>query len=144
MLPGREGDTHFRRIGWDEALDLTGSALRATPPQESFFYGSGRSSNEAAFLMQAFARAYGTANVHNCSCYCHNASGVALFQMIGSSTSTLTLDDLDQADLALVAGANPASNHPRLIIKLVEIRKRGGIVIAVSYTHLTLPTILRV
>ncbi len=128
----REGDTHFRRMGWDEALDLTGSALRATPPQESFFYGSGRSSNEAAFLMQAFARAYGTANVHNCSCYCHNASGVALFQMIGSSTSTLTLEDLDQADLALVAGANPASNHPRLIIKLVEIRKRGGIVIVVN------------
>jgi molybdopterin-dependent oxidoreductase alpha subunit len=128
----REGDTHFRRVGWEEALDLTAEALRATPPDESFFYGSGRSSNEAAFLMQAFARAYGTANVHNCSCYCHNASGVALARMVGSATSTLTLEDLDLADFALVAGANPASNHPRLIVKLVEIRKRGGFVMVVN------------
>lgn len=128
----REGDTHFRRIGWDEALDRVAADLRAAPREATFFYGSGRSSNEAAFLMQTLARAYGTANIHNCSYYCHQASGVALSRMLGTGTSTLVLDDLDKADLAIVAGANPASNHPRLIVKLVEIRERGGTVIVIN------------
>ena len=128
----REGDTHFRRIGWDEALDRVAADLRAAPQEATFFYGSGRSSNEAAFLMQTLARAYGTANIHNCSYYCHQASGVALSRMLGTGTSTLVLDDLDKADLAIVAGANPASNHPRLIVKLVEIRQRGGTVIVIN------------
>jgi len=128
----REGDTHFRRVGWDEALDSVAAALLASPREATFFYGSGRSSNEAAFLMQTLARAYGTANIHNCSYYCHQASGVALSRMLGTATSTLVLDDLDKADLAIVAGANPASNHPRLIVKLVEIRERGGTVIVIN------------
>jgi molybdopterin-dependent oxidoreductase alpha subunit len=128
----KEGDTHFRRIGWDEALDRVAKDLLAAPRDSTFFYGSGRSSNEAAFLMQTLARAYGTANIHNCSYYCHQASGVALSRILGSATSTLVLDDLDKADLAIVAGANPASNHPRLIVKLVEIRERGGTVIVIN------------
>ena len=74
----REGDTHFRRIGWDEALDRVAADLLASPRDATFFYGSGRSSNEAAFLLQLFARIYGTNNVNNCSYYCHQASGVAL------------------------------------------------------------------
>src|SRR6266850_5118836 len=106
----REGDTHFRRIGWDEALDRVAADLAASPREATFFYSSGRSSNEAAFLMQTLARAYGTANIHNCSFYCHQASGVALSRILGSGTSTLVLDDLDKADLAIVAGANPSSN----------------------------------
>jgi len=128
----REGDTHFRRIPWNEAMDRVAGALRGCSPEETFFYASGRSSNEAAFLMQVFARAYGTNNVNNCSYYCHQASGVALSDLLGSGTATVVLDDLDRADLAVVAGANPASNHPRLIVKLVELRKRGGTVIVVN------------
>ena len=128
----REGDTHFRRIGWDEALERVAADLAAAPREETFFYSSGRSSNEAAFLMQTLARAYGTSNIHNCSFYCHNASGVALTRMLGTGTGTLVLDDLDKADLAIVAGANPSSNHPRLITKLIEMRERGGTVIVVN------------
>jgi len=128
----REGDTHFRRLGWDEALDRLAAELTAAPRDEVFFYASGRSSNEAAFLLQVLARAYGTTNIHNCSSYCHQASGVALNRMLGSGTATVTLEDLDRTDLALVAGANPASNHPRLIVKLVELRRRGGKVIVIN------------
>jgi len=128
----KEGESHFRRVGWEEALDAIASDLKASEPEETFFYASGRSSNEAAFLMQVFARAYGTRNIHNCSCYCHNASGVAMTRILGSGTATIVLDDLDRTDLALVAGANPASNHPRLITKLVELRRRGGKVIVVN------------
>jgi molybdopterin-dependent oxidoreductase alpha subunit len=126
------GATHFRRIAWDEALDRAAAELRATPPDETFFYSSGRSSNEAAFLLQVVARAFGTPHVHNCSFYCHNASSVALGSVYGSGTASVSLDDLEHADLALVAGANPASNHPRLISQLVALRRRGGRVIVVN------------
>lgn len=128
----RAGDTHFRRLSWHEAQALAANAMRATPPARAFFYASGRSSNEAGFLLQCLARVYGTNNVNNCSYYCHQASGVALQQSIGTGTATVALDDLDHADLAVVIGANPASNHPRLITKLVELRRRGGKVIVIN------------
>ncbi len=127
-----ETDTHFRRISWEQALERAAQGFRAATPDQVFFYSSGRSSNEAAFLMQLVARAYGTNNVNNCSYYCHSASSVALSMVYGSGTASITLADLDRADLALVAGANPASNHPRLITKLVELRERGGKVIVVN------------
>ncbi|MDO9445499.1 MAG: FdhF/YdeP family oxidoreductase [Dehalococcoidia bacterium] len=126
------GDDHYRPISWAEALDRTVEAFRAAPPGQTFFYSSGRSSNEAAFLLQLLARAYGSPNIHNCSFYCHAASGVALGAVYGSTTSSLTLDDISKADVAVVAGANPASNHPRLITQLVALRKRGGKVIVVN------------
>lgn len=131
VMAGPE-DTHFRRVTWDEALRHAGDAIANSSPQETFFYSSGRSSNEAAYLFQLVARAFGTANIHNCSFYCHSASGVALGRAVGSGTSTVSLDDLSRADLALVAGANPASNHPRLITQLIQMRRRGGTVIVIN------------
>ncbi len=127
-----EADSHYRRIGWEEALDIVGTALREAAPEEVFFYSSGRSSNEAAFMLQLVGRAYGSANIHNCSFYCHAASGVALSEVYGSGTASLTLDDLASADLAVVVGANPASNHPRLITELVKLRRRRGRVIVIN------------
>ncbi len=126
------GGSHFIRIGWDDALDRVARAMRGTSPSRSFFYSSGRSSNEAAFLLQWLARVYGTNNVNNCSFYCHQASGVALKGSIGSGTATVTLEDLGEADFAMVIGANPASNHPRLITQLYELRRRGGTVVVVN------------
>lgn len=126
------GDTGYRRIGWDEALSRTADAFRDAPRDAVFFYSSGRSSNEAAFLLQLVARAYGTTNINNCSCYCHSASGVGLTRVYGSGTGSVVLDDLNQADLVVVAGANPASNHPRLITQLVHLRRRGGKVIIIN------------
>jgi len=125
-------DSHYRPIGWDEALDRIASKLKATTPDETFFYLSGRSSNEAAFLYQLFARLYGTNNVNNCSYYCHQASGVALSTVTGSGTATVVLEDVHHCDLLFVIGANPASNHPRLMRTIVEHRRRGGKVIVVN------------
>ncbi|MCK9494478.1 MAG: FdhF/YdeP family oxidoreductase [Dehalococcoidia bacterium] len=124
--------THFRRATWDEVITRAAEAFAGTSPDRAFFYASGRSSNEAAFLLQLMARAYGSPNIHNCSYYCHQASGVALNGVYGSGTSSISLDDLAQADFALVAGANPASNHPRLITQLVDLRARGGKVVIVN------------
>lgn len=125
-------DTHFRRISWEEAFSRIVPAFQGAAREKVFFYSSGRSSNEAAYLLQLVARAYGTNNVHNCSFYCHAASGVALSQVYGSGTASVGLEDLAQADLAMIVGANPASNHPRLITQLMQMRRRGGKVIVVN------------
>ncbi|MFN2238374.1 MAG: FdhF/YdeP family oxidoreductase [Thermoanaerobaculia bacterium] len=127
-----EGATHYRRISWEEAYRRAADALSRSGPDRTFFYSSGRSSNEAAFLMQLVARAWGAANINNCSYYCHQASGVALSKVYGSGTASVVLDDLRHADLAVIAGANPACNHPRLITQLVELRRRGGKVIVIN------------
>ncbi len=124
--------THYREVSWEQALAGIVGKLRETDPNESFFYFSGRSSNEAGFLLQLFARLYGTNNVNNCSYYCHQASGVGLASVTGSGTATVTLDDLDQADMVFLIGGNPASNHPRLMAELVELRRRGGKVVVVN------------
>ncbi len=125
-------DSHFRRISWDEAYSRLVPAFKHAAKEKAFFYMSGRSSNEAAYLLQLVARAWGTNNVHNCSFYCHAASGVALAEVYGSGTASIGLEDLGQADLALIAGANPASNHPRLITQLMQMRRRGGKVIIIN------------
>jgi molybdopterin-dependent oxidoreductase alpha subunit len=126
------GDLSYRPISWEEALARVAAALKATTPDRSFFYFSGRSSNEAAFLLQLFARVYGTNNVNNCSFFCHQASGVALSQVTGTWTSTVGLEDIDLADLVFLIGANPASNHPRLMRSIMDLKRRGGKVIVVN------------
>ncbi|MFQ5424717.1 MAG: FdhF/YdeP family oxidoreductase [Phycisphaerae bacterium] len=131
LVAGPE-DTRYRPISWEEAMSRCVERLRATPPNESFFYCSGRSSNEAAFLLQLFARLYGTNNVNNCSYYCHQASGVGLNSALGTGTATVVLDDLRGCDLFFLIGGNPASNHPRLMRVLMELRRRGGQVVVVN------------
>ena len=127
-----ENDTHYRQISWDEALDILARKLKAAGPNRSFFYASGRSSNEAGFLLQLFARLFGTNYVNNCSYYCHQASGVGLGAAIGAGTGTIRLEELEQADLYILIGGNPASNHPRLMRSLMNLRRHGGEVIVVN------------
>lgn len=122
----------FQPISWEEATDRIVDKLRELSPDETFWYFSGRSSNEAGFLLQMFARLYGTNNVNNCSYYCHQASGVGLTSVTGSGTATITLEDLDESDLVFVIGGNPASNHPRLLRTLMQVRRRGGQVIVIN------------
>jgi len=122
----------FQPISWEDAFRRITLKLRELSADETFWYFSGRSSNEAGFLLQMFARIYGTNNVNNCSYYCHQASGVGLTSAIGSGTATIVLDDLDQADLVFVIGGNPASNHPRLMRTLMQVRRRGGEVIVIN------------
>jgi molybdopterin-dependent oxidoreductase alpha subunit len=128
-------DTHYRPLEWSDAIEKIGSKLGSTPPDETFFYVSGRSSNEAGFLIQLLARAYGTNNVNNCSYYCHQASGVGLSSVTGSGTATVVLEDLQtlgRGDVFFLIGANPASNHPRLMTTLAGFKRRGGIVVVVN------------
>ncbi len=127
-----EGKTHFRTITWNEAFDRIAAKLKALIPEETFWYFSGRSSNEAGFLLQLLARVYGTNNVNNCSYFCHQASGVGLVSSIGTGTATIVLDDLEEADTLFLIGGNPPSNHPRLMTTMMHLRRRGGKVVVIN------------
>lgn len=128
-------DTRYRPIGWQEAIDKITAKLSGHHPDQSFFYVSGRSSNEAGFLIQLLSRIHGTNNVNNCSYYCHQASGVGLSTVTGSGTATVVLEDLEdlgRGDVFFLIGANPASNHPRLMTTLAGMKRRGGKVVVVN------------
>lgn len=122
----------YRKISWDEAMGILYDRLSEIDPDRTFFYSSGRSSNEAGFLFQLLARVYGTNNVSNCSYYCHQATSVALDETIGTGTATVELADLKECDLVFVIGANPSSNHPRFIHLLKQCRERGGKVVIIN------------
>lgn len=122
----------FKEVDWPWAINYTIERFKQTHPQKTFFYSSGRSSNEAGFVLQLLARLYGTNNVNNCSYYCHQATSVGLGSTIGRGTSTVELEDLTGCDLVFVIGANPSSNHPRFIHKLKACRDRGGKVIVIN------------
>ncbi|GAB5451649.1 MAG: FdhF/YdeP family oxidoreductase [Halioglobus sp.] len=126
------GEQKFHLVEWDWALQQTADAFSAAPPERTFFYSSGRSSNEAGFVLQLMARLYGTNNISNCSYYCHQATGEALDNTIGTGTATIELEDIAGCDLFFLIGANPASNHPRLLHQLIQLRRRGGKVIVIN------------
>ncbi|MES5820509.1 FdhF/YdeP family oxidoreductase [Streptomyces sp. RG80] len=129
----REGAEHYEPIGWDEALELLAEELRALDhPDEALFYTSGRLANEPAFLLQLFARAFGTNNLPDCSNMCHESSGSALGETLGIGKGSVSLDDLYDADLVFVVGQNPGTNHPRMLSALEETKRRGGSVVAVN------------
>lgn len=131
LYKARESN-RFETVDWKWALDYVAKQFSSGEPDQSFFYSSGRSSNEAGFVLQLLARMYGTNNVNNCSFYCHQATNVGLHNTIGTGTATIELEDLNHCDLIFVIGANPASNHPRFIHKLQGCRERGGDIIVIN------------
>lgn len=129
----RAGSGHYEPVSWDEAFGLLASELNALDsPDEAVFYTSGRTSNEAAFAYQLFARAFGTNNMPDCSNMCHESSGSALSETIGIGKGSVLLEDLYQADLVFVVGQNPGTNHPRMLSALERAKKEGARVIAVN------------
>ncbi|MFF5288297.1 FdhF/YdeP family oxidoreductase [Paractinoplanes globisporus] len=122
----RAGSDHYEPISWDDAFAVIGSHLNdLTSPDQAVFYTSGRASNEAAFVYQLLARAYGTNNLPDCSNMCHESTGVGLASTIGIGKGSVSLEDLHLADLIVVSGQNPGTNHPRMLTAL-EIAKRNG------------------
>jgi molybdopterin-dependent oxidoreductase alpha subunit len=128
------GATHYAPIGWDDALALTADRLRGLDdPDHAVFYTSGRASNEAAFVYQLLARRLGTNNLPDCSNMCHESSGAALAATIGVGKGVVTLSDIeDHADLIVIAGQNPGTNHPRMLTALEKAKRRGARIIAIN------------
>ncbi len=128
-----KGESHYRPISWDAAFTHIGKKLQALPtPNDAIFYTSGRTSNEAAFLYQLFARKFGTNNLPDCSNMCHESSGKALGETIGIGKGTVKLDDFSKTDLVIVMGQNPGTNHPRMLSALRETKKNGGKIITIN------------
>jgi len=129
----RPGATHYAPIEWDEAFRLVADELRAlATPDEALFYTSGRTSNEAAFLYQLFARQFGTNNLPDCSNMCHESSGVALSETVGIGKGSVTLEDVETAELIVVMGQNPGTNHPRMLTALKHAKANGARIVAVN------------
>lgn len=128
----RAGAEHWTPIGWESAEQLVAEHLAATSPDRAAFYTSGRASNEAAFLYQLWARSLGTNNLPDCSNMCHESSGTALAPTIGIGKGTVTLHDLEVADVIVVLGQNPGTNAPRMLSALQACVERGGTIVAVN------------
>ncbi|MDQ1513949.1 MAG: hypothetical protein QOC59_1791, partial [Microbacteriaceae bacterium] len=127
------GDTHYRPVTWERAFDVIADELdELASPDEAVFYTSGRTSNEAAFLYQLFARSFGTNNLPDCSNMCHESSGAALGETIGIGKGTVTLVDIETAGLVLIAGQNPGTNHPRMLSSLEKAKQNGAVIVAVN------------
>jgi molybdopterin-dependent oxidoreductase alpha subunit len=128
-----EGATHYQPISWEDAFEKVGQHLNElNHPDEAVFYTSGRTTNEAAFLYQLFVREFGTANLPDCSNMCHEASGSALSETLGIGKGSVTLDDLYKAEVVMVVGQNPGTNHPRMLTALEKTKKNGGKIIAIN------------
>ncbi|MFI2563883.1 FdhF/YdeP family oxidoreductase [Paenarthrobacter sp. NPDC018779] len=128
----RPGDSHYSPISWTDAFALIGEHINASTPDRCVFYTSGRTANETAFMYQLFARSLGTNNLPDCSNMCHESSGSALNPTIGIGKGTVSLEDLHQAELVLVVGQNPGTNHPRMLSALSDCKRNGGKVVAVN------------
>ncbi|MEC8385345.1 MAG: FdhF/YdeP family oxidoreductase [Candidatus Thermoplasmatota archaeon] len=125
-------EDHYSPIQWDEAFDIIANSINLDTPERVALYTSGRCSNEAAYLWGTLARQIGTNNLPDCSNMCHESSGVALSRSIGIGKGTVTLEDFDHADLVIVVGQNPGTNHPRMLSALSSCKRNGGSVLSIN------------
>ncbi len=129
----KEGQNHYEPIEWEDAFTLIAKELKAlSSPDDAIFYTSGRTSNEAAFLYQLFARHFGTNNLPDCSNMCHESSGVALSQTLGIGKGSVKLEDFYAAEVIIVMGQNPGTNHPRMLSALQKAKRKGAKIITVN------------
>ena len=131
-----KGGTHYGPISWDDAFKKIASHLNGlASPNEAAFYTSGRTSNEASFTYQLFAREFGTNNMPDCSNMCHESTSVALAEVIGIGKGTVTLNDFYDTDVIIIMGQNPGTNHPRMLTALQKAKEKGSKIIAINPLH---------
>jgi molybdopterin-dependent oxidoreductase alpha subunit len=129
----KKDSLHYEPITWEAAFNLIADELQNLKnPDEAIFYTSGRSSNEAAFLYGLFSRAFGTNNMPDCSNMCHESSGVALSETLGIGKGSVTLEDFDKAEVVIVMGQNPGTNHPRMLSALEKCKNNGGKIVSIN------------
>ena len=118
--------THFREATWDEALDAAAAGLRGRGREVAGF-GSAKCTNEEAYLFQRLIReGFGHNNVDHCTRLCHASSVAALMENVGSGAVTATFNEIENADVAIVIGANPVENHPVAATYFKQFARRGG------------------
>ena len=128
-----KGQTHYKEITWEKAFSIIAKNLNELEdPNDAAFYTSGRTSNEAAFLYQLMVRMYGTNNLPDCSNMCHESSGVALTETLGIGKGSVTLEDFNKAEVIMVIGQNPGTNHPRMLSALKKAKEKGAKIISIN------------
>ncbi len=128
-----KGAKYYKEISWKNAFGKIAEALNnLESPDEAVFYTSGRTSNEAAFLYQLFVREFGTNNLPDCSNMCHESSGVALGESLGTGKGSAKLHDLYEAEVIIILGQNPGSNHPRMLTALQKAKSNGAKIISIN------------
>jgi len=129
----RPGGTHYEPVSWDEAFrTIAGHLNGLDSPDQAVFYTSGKTSNEAAFAYQLFVRAFGTNNLPDCSNMCHESTSVALAEVIGIGKGSVSLQDIHDAELIVIAGQNPGTNHPRMLTALETAKRNGAKILAIN------------
>ncbi|MDN5855121.1 MAG: FdhF/YdeP family oxidoreductase, partial [Actinomycetia bacterium] len=132
LLRRRDAD-HYEPVTWNEAYEVIGSTLRGlASPDEAIFYTSGKTSNEAAYAYQLFAREFGTNNLPDCSNMCHESTSIALAEAIGIGKGSVSLQDVHEAELIVISGQNPGTNHPRMLTALEKAKQRGAKILAIN------------
>ena len=127
------GATHYQQIPWPEAFQMIAEELNGLDsPNQASFYTSGKTTNEPAFLLQLFARQFGTNNLPDCSNMCHESSGVSMVETLGVGKGTATLEDMESTELIFIFGNNPATNHPRMLTSLQKAKEQGAKIIVVN------------
>jgi molybdopterin-dependent oxidoreductase alpha subunit len=133
-----ENATHYQPIKWNDAFKLIATHLNnLSTPDEAVFYTSGRTSNEAAFVYQLFAREFGTNNLPDCSNMCHESTSSALAEVVGIGKGSVKLEDFYEAEVIIIIGQNPGTNHPRMLTALQKGRSNGATIISVNPLHET-------
>jgi molybdopterin-dependent oxidoreductase alpha subunit len=127
------GKDHYEPVSWDHAIAIIATKLKGlNSANEAAFYTSGRTANETAFVYQLFVRAFGTNNLPDCSNMCHESTGLAMSQTVGIGKNTVSYDDFAKADLIIIMGQNPGTNHPRMLTVLEEAKVAGAEIVAVN------------
>ena len=121
----------FREASWDEALDFAAKGLLDLKAEKGGAsvagFGSAKCTNEEAYLFQKMIRqGFGHNNVDHCTRLCHASSVAALMENVGSGAVTATFNEIENADVAIVIGANPVENHPVAATYFKQFAKRGG------------------
>ena len=128
-----QGATHYQPISWADAFKKIAAHLNALEsPDQAAFYTSGRTSNEASFVYQLFAKEFGTNNMPDCSNMCHETSGSALRPTIGIGKGTVKLEDFYDAEVIVIIGQNPGTNAPRMMSALAKGKQNGAKIIAIN------------
>ena len=127
------GAAHYQPISWSEAFVKIAEKLNElASPNEAVFYTSGRTSNEAAFAYQVFTKEYGTNNLPDCSNMCHESTSSALGESLGLGKASVKLDDIYEAEVLMIIGQNPGTNHPRMLTALQKAKINGATIISVN------------
>jgi molybdopterin-dependent oxidoreductase alpha subunit len=129
----RRGEPGFRRVGWDDALEVVAAGIREAGPERIGVYLTARGiTNETYYVAQKFVRFLGSANIDNAARVCHAPSTTVLKETIGVGATTVSYSDVIDTDLVVLFGSNVANAQPVFMKYLYLARKRGAKVAVVN------------